>query len=385
MRTMRLGLAALTMAALSAGTAPAADYTATVTRIGALTGPQAPGPMRKADVCGTDLGIVAEIGGRLAFAFGDTFGWDGKRCAPFGPNWRSNWLAYSSDTDPSDGVVIDDWYKKPGSDAAVAVAEGVHSAPFKGEQSRIPTALLAVRDRLYLHTMSVHGFASMGGVWLCNDSRFYASADAGKSWTAAPEVFGDFKSSFNMLALSAAAGAGNRDGRYVYALGTPCGRFAGARAARVPAGKVLDNSAWEYFDGSGWVADRAQAAEVIKPGVGEGSLTWNGGLKRWMYTTLNELSEKLELRLALRPEGPWSGPITLVDLAKGYPQAYGAFMTPRWISPDGLSFYFVMSQFGPYNTYIMRAVLTAFQPATSAARWPSIRRTTAPIARRARP
>ena len=122
---------------------------------------------------------------------------------------------------------------------------------------------------------------------------------------------------------------------------------------------MLDNAAWEYFDGRGWVADRAQAAEVIKPGVGEGSLAWNAGLGQWMYATLNELNEKLELRLADRPEGPWSEPITLVELAKGYPQAYGAFMTPSWISSDGLSFYFVMSQFGPYNTYIMHAILTA--------------------------
>ncbi len=34
-------------------------------------------------------------------------------------------------------------------------------------------------------------------------------------------------------------------------------------------------------------------------------------------------------------------------------------MTPSWISEDGLTFYYVMSQFGPYNTYIMRAKLLA--------------------------
>src|SRR6185369_10824118 len=127
---MGIGLVALVLVGLSGGPGVAADYAATVTRIGALTGPQAPGDMRKADVCGTDIGTIAEIGGRLVFAFGDTFGWDGKRCAPFGPNWRSNWLGFSSDTDPSDGIVIDDWYKKAGSEAVVAVAEGVHSAPF---------------------------------------------------------------------------------------------------------------------------------------------------------------------------------------------------------------------------------------------------------------
>lgn len=346
------------IAALAATPAVGADYTAHVTRIGALTGPDAPADTRAADVCGTDLGIVTEIAGKLVFAFGDTFGWTGTHCVRFGPNWRSNVLGFSTDADPSDGITIDDWYRREGKGSAAAVADGAHQDPFAGEQSRIPTALLAVGGMLYLHTMSVHGFASMGGVWLCNNSRFYSSANAGETWRAAPETFGDFKSSFNMLALSAQPGVGNRDGRYVYALGTPCGRFSGARAGRVAADKLTDNGAWEYFDGTGWVANRAEAAEVIKPGVGEGSLAWNAGLDKWMFTTLNELTERIELRLADRPEGPWSEAIPLVTLSDGYPQAYGAFTTPSWIAGDGLSFYFVMSQFGPYNTYVMRADLS---------------------------
>lgn len=354
---MRIIVKLAACAALVVTPAMAADYTATVSRIGALTGPDAPGDMRAADVCGTDLGMVAEIGGKLAFAFGDTFGWTGAHCVRFGPNWRSNVLGISSDTDPADGILIDDWYRAEDASTAAAFADGAHQSPFAGEQSRIPTALLAVDDTLYVHTMSVHGFASMGGVWLCNNSRFYASADAGKSWTAAPATFGDFKSSFNMLALSGSAGTGNEDGRYVYALGTPCGRFGGARAGRVPADRLMDNVAWEYFDGEAWVSYRAEAVEVIKPGVGEGSLAWNAGLGQWMYTTLNELTGRIELRLADRPEGPWSDAIPLVTLADGYPQAYGAYTNPSWIAADGLSFYFVMSQFGPYNTYVMRAEL----------------------------
>jgi hypothetical protein len=258
--------------------------------------------------------------------------------------------------DPSDGVAIEAWYE--GEDGkAKAVAEGVHQPPFKGEQSRIPTAMVTVGDTVYLHTMSVHGFATMGGVWLCNNSRFYSSADEGATWAAAPSTFGDFKSSFNMLALSADRGAGNEDGQYVYAVGTPCGRFAGARLARVPAGSVLDNAAWEYFDGEGWSADRADASEIIKPGAGEGSLAWNAGLGRWMYTTLNELSAQIELRLAEAVTGPWSEPIVLATIGD-YPQAYGAFLTPSWISDDGRTFYFLMSQFGPYNVFVMRATLT---------------------------
>jgi len=337
------------------GHAGGAEYTATVAKIGALTGPEAPVDMQAPDVCGTDIGTMTEISGRIVFAFGDTFGWTNNHCVRFGPNWRSNVLAFTIDTDPSDGIAIDRWYA--GADGkAIPVVEGVHAQPFTTEQSRISTALLATGDTLYLHTMSVHGFAAMGGVWLCNNSRFYVSADEGQSWKPAPETFGDYKSSFNMLALSAQPGAGNEDGRYVYAIGTPCGRYAGARAARVPADKLTDNAAWEYFDGEAWVADRAQAAEVIKPGVGEGSLAWNAALGRWMFTSLDEGAAAIELRLAPNPEGPWSASITLARAAD-FPALYGAFLTPSFIAPDGMSFYFVMSQFGPYNTFIMHAVL----------------------------
>lgn len=349
-------------AAVVLGLAPASlagEYSVEVERIGALTGPRAPVDMKAADICGTDLGTMAEIGGTIVMAFGDTFGWQGEHCTRFGPNWRSNVVAFTTDKDPSDGVAIEDWLR--GTDGkAVAAREGAHSTVFKGEQSRIPTAMVAVGDRLYMHTMSVHGFASMGGVWLCNSSGFGYSDDAGKTWHTAGAEFGDFKSTFNMLALSADRGVGNEDGAYVYAVGTACGRFGGARAARVKAEDLLDASAWEYFDGADWSPDRAQAAEIIKPGVGEGSLVWNEGLGLWMYTTLNELSAAIELRFAPQPHGPWSEPLTLATGAD-YPQGYGAFMTPAWISEDGRSFYFVMSQFGPYNTYVMKATLTPKQ------------------------
>jgi hypothetical protein len=352
MRLIAVVLAAL----VAASPAFATDYSVTTEKVKALTGPNAPAEMKAPDICGTDLGTMAEIDGKIVLAFGDTFGWKDNACIRFGPNWRSNVVAFSADTDASDGIVIDDWVT--GADGkAVAVSEGAHQDAFKGEQTRIPTAMVTVGDTLYMHYMSVNGFSSMGGVWLCNWSRFISSTDGGKTWSPAPEEFGSFKSSFNMLALSVQPGAGNEDGKYVYAVGTPCGRFAGARVGRVVADKLLDTKAWEYFDGMAWVPDRAQAMEVIKPGAGEGSLIWNAGIGRWMYTTLNELSEAIELRFAERPEGPWSEPEVLAR-GSDYAQAYGAFMTPSWISEDGLTFYFVMSQFGPYNAYVMKAALT---------------------------
>lgn len=76
-----------------------------------------------------------------------------------------------------------------------------------------------------------------------------------------------------------------------------------------------------------------------------------------MYTYLNENTACLELREADHLWGPWTAPHTLVR-AKDYPQLYGAFMTPSFLRDNGRTLFFVMSQYGPYNTFIMRAQLT---------------------------
>ena len=71
MRMLSLALAAL----LAASPAFATDYSVTSEKVKALTGPNAPAPVKAADICGTDLGTMAEINGKVVLAFGDTFGW----------------------------------------------------------------------------------------------------------------------------------------------------------------------------------------------------------------------------------------------------------------------------------------------------------------------
>lgn len=342
------------------GSAPlASEFRVSVEKVAPLTGPDAPTDMRTADVCGTDIGTMAELGDRIYFAFGDTFGFQGLACPRFGPNWRSNVLAYTSEMDAENGITIDGWLSNDDG-KAVAVTEGAHQPAFtgeNGEQTRIPTAMVAVGERLYLHYMSVHGFAARGGEWSCNYSQFLYSDDAGQTWTETAEKFGGKDSKFNMLALSASAGRGNEDSAFVYAIGTACGRFGAGYAARVRSGSLADPSEWEYFDGSNWVKDSAFAARVIPPIAGEGSLVWNAGLGRWMYTTLNQNAEAIQLHLADTPWGPFDETYDLVS-GREYAALYGAYMTPRLISEDGRTFYFIMSQFGPYNTYVMKAELS---------------------------
>ncbi len=334
-----------------------------VEKVSALTGSDSATDMKSLDICGTDLGTMTEIGNRIFFAFGDTFGYDGDYCGGVGgPNWRSNVFASTTDHDPAKKLVLEEWLRGPDG-KAIAVAEGAHQPAFTGkdgEQTKIPTAMVSVGDRIYLHYMSVHGFSSAGGVWNCNYSKFIYSDDLGKTWKQADLQFGGSDSNFNMLALTHESGRGNEQGAYVYAMGTPCGRFGGVRLARVRKENVLDINAWEYFDSDHrWTADPGKAIEIIPAPVGEGSILWNPGIQRWLYTYLNEKTTSIELREAENPWGPWSPPY-MVARAAEYPQLYGAFLTPSFLKDNGKTLYFVMSMFGPYNTFVMKATLVPY-------------------------
>ena len=86
------------------------------------------------------------------------------------------------------------------------------------------------------------------------------------------------------------------------------------------------------------------------------SILWNPFIRRWMYTYLNEQTASIELREAEQLWGQWSVP-NVVTTAHDYPQLYGAFMTPSFLEDDGRTFYFIMSMYGPYNTFLMKATL----------------------------
>ncbi|HEX2864973.1 MAG TPA: hypothetical protein VHN99_10430 [Deinococcales bacterium] len=59
---------------------------------------------------------------------------------------------------------------------------------------------------------------------------------------------------------------------------------------------------------------------------------------------------------AIDCNAPWSAPVTLARIAD-HPQPHGAFMTPAFVKDGGKTVHFVMSQFGPYNTFVMKASL----------------------------
>jgi hypothetical protein len=125
---------------------------------------------------------------------------------------------------------------------------------------------------------------------------------------------------------------------------------------------VEDVSKYQYFTGTDkdgkplWSSNMLDAREIVEGPVGELSVIWNKYLGRWIMTYLNEKTASIEMREGLTPWGEWSEPVTV---AKGtdYPGLYGAFMTPKYVEDDGRVIYFTMSQWDPYNVFLMKVEL----------------------------
>lgn len=332
------GVGVVVASSLSGGLASIED----VEFVGWVTGEESPNQTgTRYGVYGTDLGSVTEFGDRLFLAFGDTFACCPPRDGgPGGSNWRSNVVAYTTDHDLADGITFDGMIAGS-TGRAIAVLK---RAP--GDVTVIPTAGIAVRDRLYLHYMAVGRWGTPGR-WTLNRSGWAYSDDEGQTWTQPDESVWDGDTQFGQAALV------EQDG-HIYILGIHGGRFGGVALARVPADSLLDLSAYQYWNASAWVDDPAAVAVVVPAPVGELSVVWNDYLGRWIMTYLDELQRAIVIRDAEALTGPWSDPLPLVS-GDDYPALYGAFLYPS--ASRGETIYFNMSQFGPYNVLLMRARL----------------------------
>ncbi|MDQ4102474.1 MAG: DUF4185 domain-containing protein [Actinomycetota bacterium] len=306
-------------------------------------------------VKGTDLGIMwTDEREQVLVAFGDTFGaaWAGHGSGlgdPAAIDWRSNTLARSSDRNPVDGLVLDDFRTdRPGH-----AKELVPSLKRDGvEVSKIPTGGVNVGGRSYMAYMSVRSFTQPGR-WITNHSGIAYSDDGGQTWAEALSAFrpntpaSDEK--FQMIAYA------RRDG-FVYAFGTPNGRFGDAYVARVPEQQVLDQLAYEYWTGIGWQRGGSVIATPIVPGpVGELSVRYDETLNSWQMMTMDEARGAIVVRLAPQPTGPWGPPIE-VATSREYPHLYGGFLHP---DSKGSEIYFTMTQYDRYNVSMMYAKLPA--------------------------
>ncbi|MGH3803437.1 MAG: DUF4185 domain-containing protein, partial [Pseudonocardiaceae bacterium] len=268
---------AVLVAAVTVGLAPAhAAPPDQASRVAVLTGAASINDTEaRYQIKGTDLGIMwTDERGQVLAAFGDTYGagWAGPGSGvgdPASIDWRSNTLARSSDRNPADGMSFNDFVTdRPGH-----AKELLPSLKRDGvEISKIPTGGINVGGRNYLAYMSVRHFGQPGQ-WITNYSGIAYSDDGGQTWISVPSACRPntpaFDEKFQMIAYA------RREG-FVYAFGTPNGRFGDAHVARVPEQRLLDPSAYEYWTGTGWQRGASVIAAPILPGpVGEVSVRYD--------------------------------------------------------------------------------------------------------------
>lgn len=316
-----------------------------------LAGEKLPNPNRTDelyDLGGADLGIVWEMDeGHVGIFFGDTYGKDfvANTGGPNGSNWRSNVLAFSSDTNMNDGLNFTTMALDNNGNAR-QIASSAHNTSGSGDWTSIPTAAIRANGVDYLHYMNVRNWRGPKG-WETNYSSLYSSKDNGKTWDRCSEVNFGSQSIFAQICYAKADG-------YVYMIGTQSGRQGNAYLARFLEKDILDMTQYEYWNSKdGWIKNNESAASAIfEATVGESSLMYQKKYKRWIATYFDADKYALMYRDAPEINGPWSQEKLLAS-GSTYPQLYGSYMHPLFDDEDTI--YFLMSEWQAYNVFLMRA------------------------------
>ena len=300
------------------------------------------------DVCGTDLGVMFDWQDRTYVAFGDT-----RSCQRSERVVRPNTLAYSED-DPNlgDGLHFSDWIKDNDSEAKALFL------PDAGATTAIPSGAIGLGERAYIYYANVTNWDRQGGSWSCNHASIASAyaADHG-AWTKHSGIVRWTTGNFNQLSVLKDASSST-----LYVYGIPCGRFGSVKLMKVDPSSILVKGAYRYFaghnaDGSTrWSTAEADAVTVAGGPAGELSVRFNAHLGRYVMTYLDQRKAAIVIRESPAPWGPWSAPVLIAQSAQ-YPQLYGAFMKSGFDANGGKTFYYMMSQYGAYNTFWMQTTL----------------------------
>jgi hypothetical protein len=323
-----------------------------VEQVAQLTGHDSLNKTARFEIAGQDLGSMFQADGKTWFVFGDTFGQrDDGVTGGGGTEWRSNALAYTTDTDPTDGIRFDGYI----ADDIGWAKELIDSKKVDGiEMTAIPTYGFAANGAMYLAYMSVKHWADPGE-WETNYAGFAKSTDGGRTWSKLdrPRWGGD--SNFVQVSVSELDGD-------LYFWGVTHGRFGGVKLMKVSEKHVEDQSAYRYFAGTSadgtprWSADESDARTIVDDTVGELSVVWNEYLSRWTMSYTDGGAESAVIREGATPWGPWGEKFTLASQTE-VPGLYAPYLAPQYTTDGGRTIYFALSVWDPYNVYWYKADL----------------------------
>ncbi len=337
--------------------------------IGQLTGKNGFNDTTQVNVMGTDLGIITKYQGEFRYIFGDTFGSEFNTMQDYDPfslknyAWRSQTMAISSDTNPSDGILLQDWIKSPLTGNATELFPSKKDLSYTGELTAIPTAAVTMNESFYIFYMSVKNWGSDGHSWAINNASIAYSSDGEHffkmnniSWPG------------NSKCIQFAPVQDNRSiiSDEIYFLTVPGNRNNGAYLVKVKSNQILNQSAYQYLsfvdaeNNPIWSNDINAAICIIPPKVGELSIMWNKYLEKYVVIYTDIAHSGIALRTADKLWGPWSAP-RLIAHASKYPGLYGAFLHPELVENNGQKIYFILSRWQVYNTFVIKVDLTSLK------------------------
>src|SRR5207244_956760 len=159
------------------------------------------------------------------------------------------------------GLRFDEWITRADGSAAQILQRDRTTK----EVTVIPNDGIFLDGKHYLHYMSVRRWGEPG-TWDTNYAGIAVSADGARTWTKPESARWRNRwrrdHPFQVASLA-------RDGDHVYLVGTTNGRHGPAYLARVEPDKVLDQRAYEYWDGGRWGGDPFGAVPGLPGPVGE--------------------------------------------------------------------------------------------------------------------
>ena len=273
-----------------------------------------------------DGGFSARFGARSVWLFGDTIltrpGVDGTR-------WRSSTVAWTTELDAGDGLSgLEDPLDAAGAPgeflpftADEAAFNAAHFGPHVPEADRRRWALWpgpVVVDPASGRGVVFFALLECGsGQW---DFRPVAHALARWNGPGQP-VERPLQLQFPAADVVLGQGAVLHDG-WLYAYGCrTVGLTWPCIVARAPWATALDRTAWRFWNGSRWV-EEAAAAVAVMDAAPMLSVHWNAHLGAWLAAYSVPLENRLAVRTAPAPEGPWSERVVVHE---GKPAAEGAW------------------------------------------------------------
>lgn len=363
-----------------------------ISNVGMVTGPASVNAsiLSENELLYTDLGISAYDKDRRLqyFFYGDTFSSLTPDGYGFAGTWRSNFYAFSGDTDYSDGVTFDG--------VGAPVIEGNHQenrADLNGEVTKIPTGAVVVNDTVYMFYMSISDWADwrirwsgcvklVNGKWENVPSLNWADVSALSFIDNHPsfdEPQFDYVPVPNDRFKQITVCANEPNGEYLYLYATGNGRVTDARLMRVQPSDFENIQRYEYYCGmkngdplwkradENGVADSVAVIDKASTSrsVGELTVTYNPYLEKYMATYCADNYQSgysnqyfgCLMRLSRTPYGPFDE-IYCID-KYGAMQArggiYGAFTNEGMMEEDGKIVYIQVSSFTPtYGTQLLR-------------------------------